>query len=325
MTLKTLTATLSALLLIACASTDASQATGPAPTPVAAAPQVAAPAQTAPAPQSTAPAQGDAPALWRVADADTTIWLFGTIHVLPQGFEWRNTVINAAIEASDALVLETVTGDSQSDAALLLMRLGVTSGLPPVSERIDAELLPKLASMIARGPFPESFLNGLETWAASLMLVGVTLNDLGLDSDSGVEDQLELIFQLAERPISGLETPAEQLGFFDALPEDAQRYFLSSVIDTPEDIREEFDAMLNAWRTGDEEAIARTFDDELVQSEPLREALLIHRNANWAAWLDERLDEPGTIFVAVGAGHLAGEDSVQDFLRAAGIEAVRVQ
>jgi len=307
MTLKILTAALSAMLLSACA---------PAQTPQTVAPSAVA---AAPAPQS------DAPALWRVSDEDTTIWLFGTIHILPDGFAWRNPTIDAAIDASDTLILETITGGGQSDAALLLMRLGVSSDLPPIGERVDPELLPQLASMIARGPFPESFLNGLETWAASLMLVGVTLNDLGLDSENGVEEQLELIFQLANKPISGLETPAQQLGFFDALPEEAQRYFLSSVIDTPEDIQREFDAMLEAWRSGDEEAIATTFDDELALSEPLRQALLTRRNATWATWIGERLDEPGTVLVAVGAGHLAGDDSVQDFLNAAGIETVRVQ
>ncbi|MGP1284135.1 MAG: TraB/GumN family protein [Parasphingopyxis sp.] len=297
-------AALFALLFAACA---------PAQTPQAAAPV-----------RVTAPA-GDAPALWRIADEDTTIWLFGTIHVLPQGFTWRNATIDAALAESDLLVLETVTSVEQSDAALLLMRLGVSANLPPIAERVDPELLPQLASMIERGPFPESFLNGLETWAASLMLVGVTLADLGLDPDNGVEEQLELVFQLADRPVTGLETPAEQLGFFDGLPEEAQRHFLRSVIDTPEDIREEFDAMLNAWRTGDEAAIAMTFDDELSFSAPLREALLTRRNANWATWIGDRLAEPGTVFVAVGAGHLAGEETVQDFLESAGIEVTRVQ
>jgi uncharacterized protein len=309
MTVKMITAALSALLLSACAPAQTAQTTAPPPVATA----------------SVSTPQGDAPALWRVCDEDTTIWLFGTIHVLPDGFAWRNATIDAAIEASDALILETTSGDGESDAALLLMRLGVSSDLPPIGERVDPELLPQLASMIARGPFPESFLNGLETWAASLMLVGVTLNDLGLDSNNGVEDQLELVFQLANKPISGLETPAQQLGFFDSLPEEAQRYFLSSVIDTPEDIRAEFDAMLEAWRSGDEAEIARTFDDELVLSEPLRQTLLTRRNANWATWIRERLDEPGTIFMAVGAGHLAGDDSVQDFLQVAGIEVVRVQ
>lgn len=266
-----------------------------------------------------------APALWQISDSDTTIWLFGTIHILPAGFEWRTPVIDTAIAGSDQLVLETVTDDDQNSAAMLLMRLGISPDVPPISDRVDPELLPKLAAMIARGPFPESFLNGLETWAASLMLVGVTLNDLGLDPENGVEEQLELIFQLRGIPVSSLETPSEQLGFFDALPEDAQRHFLASVIDTPEDIRSEFDEMLNAWVTGDETAIALTFDSELAVSQPLRDALLTNRNRAWADWIARRLEEPGTVFVAVGAGHLAGEDSVQEFLSENGIRTTRLQ
>lgn len=267
----------------------------------------------------------EAPALWRIADEDTTIWLFGTIHVLPAGFTWRNALIDAAIEASDELIIETVLSDDPSDAALLLMQLGVAPGLPPIGERIDPELRDSFDAMVARGPFPEQFLDGLETWAASLMLVGITLNDLGLDPENGVEDQLQLIFQLADKPISGLETPAQQLGYFDALPEAAQRAFLATVIDTPEDIREEFDGMLESWRRGDEAMIAATFDDELAYSDVLREALLTSRNANWAEQIVERLDRPGTVFLAVGAGHLVGEDSVQDFLRQRGIRVARVQ
>jgi uncharacterized protein YbaP (TraB family) len=179
--------------------------------------------------------------------------------------------------------------------------------------------------MIARGPFPESFLNGLETWAASLMLVGVTLNDLGLDPENGVEEQLELIFQLRGNPITGLETPEEQLSLFDTLPEDAQRHFLATVIDTPEDIQREFAEMLNAWARGDEDAIADTFDSELEVSQDLRNALLTDRNRAWAAWIVERLEEPGTVFVAVGAGHLTGDDSVQEILGESDIRTVRLQ
>ena len=303
------TAALAALLCIGCAPVQAAQSPAPVET-----------AETA-----TAVPAGDGPALWRIADEDTTVWLFGTIHVLPNGFAWRTETIDAAIAESDSLVLETVTSDDQSQAALLLMQLGMSPELPPISERVDEERLPQLAAMIARGPFPESFLSALETWAASLMLVGVTLNDLGLDPESGVEEQLELIFELAERPVTGLETPEQQLGFFDQLPEDAQRYFLNSVIDTPEDIREEFDAMLEAWRSGDEDQIAMTFDDELLFSDTLRETLLTRRNATWANWIAERLAEPGTVFVAVGAGHLAGNDTVQDFLEVQGIVAERIQ
>ncbi len=281
----------------------------------------------APAAQIALPnaAPGEAPALWRIADEDTTVWLFGTIHILPQGYAWRSTRIDGAIAESDELVIETVLSEEASDSAMLLMRLGVSPNLPPIGDRVSEEKRPQLAAMIARGPFPERFLNGLESWAAALMLVGVTLNDLGLDSENGVEDQLELMFQQSGRGISGLETPAQQLGYFDTLPEDAQRHFLDSVVDDPDEVRAEFESMLAAWSAGDEDAIAATFDDELEQYEALREALIVGRNSNWAEWIAERLDRPGTVFVAVGAGHLAGRDSVQRMLRDAGIESRRVQ
>jgi hypothetical protein len=313
MIIKKLSAGLSALLLTAC-------------TPVSAPESASAPAANPAATATTGLADpGMAPALWRVSDEDTTVWLFGTIHMLPSGFEWRNPEIDAAIASSDELVLETVMSGEQSESALLLMRLGITPGLPPIGERVPEEIHPQLAAMIARGPFPESFLNGLETWAAALMLVGVTLNDLGLDSESGVEEQLEQIFNLANKRVTGLETPAQQLGYFDTLPEESQRHFLATVIDAPEDVRAEFQAMLNAWITGDEDAIAETFDSEMAEFAALRAALLTNRNARWAEWVSQRLDQPGTVFLAVGAGHLAGGESVQDFLSRAGLEVVRVQ
>jgi uncharacterized protein len=92
-----------------------------------------------------------------------------------------------------------------------------------------------------------------------------------------------------------------------------------------EDPKAEFDAMLGAWAKGDDKAIATTFDDELRQSPELTDALLRNRNANWTAWLTKRLDTPGTVMVAVGAGHLAGVDSIQSMLAKQGVKVTRVQ
>lgn len=282
-----------------------------------------APTTTATTARPSGAAEG--PAMWRVADEDTTIWLLGTIHALPQGYQWRTPAIDDAIDASDELVLETVLAGDPGEAAGLLMRFGVSPNLPPLAQRLPAESRPVLGAMIARGSLPESLLNGLESWAAGLMLVGVTLSDLDVNPNNGVEEQLQQRFRLAEKPISGMETPAAQFGYFDGLSEEAQRFFLTTIVQEPDDVRSEFAAMLEAWRVGDEAAIAATFDDDLVMSDELRNALLTRRNADWAGQIAARLDEPGTVFVAVGAGHLVGRDSVQHFLQRRGIEAVRVQ
>lgn len=282
------------------------------------------------APPATAPSAGAAlrghPALWKLADADTTIWLFGTIHALPPGYQWRDATIDRALAESDGLVIEAVLDRKDPAKAMaLITRLGVTPGLPPLVERVPADKRPALAALIARSKLPARLLDGMETWSGALMLMPVVLGDLGVAGGTGVEEQLEEQFAKAGKPITGLETAEQQLGVLDGLPETAQRDFLGTLADDSGNDRNEFEKMLAAWSRGDEAGIAASFDTELKDSAPLREALLTRRNAAWVEWLKARLEQPGTIFVAVGAGHLAGKQSVVRMLAAQGLKVERVQ
>lgn len=267
------------------------------------------------------------PALWKLSDADTTIWLFGTIHVLPADYHWIDSALETVIAGADRLTMETVLEkDGEAAAGSLLMTMGSgTEGLPPLAERVPEDKRATLTTMIARTKLPPAFLDTLETWTAALMLVGVTIADLGLSADHGAEEQLEARFRTAGKPVDGLETPAEQLGYFDSLPEAEQRLFLATMLEDAGKARTDFDAMLAAWAKGDEAAIAATFDEEFEASPVLRETLLRGRNARWADQLKARLEAPGTSFVAVGAAHLAGPDSVQALLTAKGVTVERVR
>jgi uncharacterized protein YbaP (TraB family) len=265
------------------------------------------------------------PAMWKVADADTTIYLFGTFHLLPQGTEWRTPAFDRALAASDELVLEIGNLDDQMALAGTLMRLGMWPGLPPLVERVPAEKKAALQAMIAESGIPAAALDRMETWAAGLMLASVTFKQLGIDPNAGVERSIQGPWKASGRPIGGLETVEDQFGLFDRLPEQSQRRFLAAMLDSPEQAKKQFAQMLAAWSRGDVAGIARTFDDETLASADLREALMTKRNAKWADWLKKRLERPGTVFVAVGAGHLAGNDSVQRMLAAQGVRAERVQ
>jgi len=160
---------------------------------------------------------------------------------------------------------------------------------------------------------------------AAMSLSAVSYRSMGLETALGVEQRLSGDYQAKARTISGLETVEEQLGFFDQLSETAQRGLLESALDDPAEAKAQFQAMLATWSSGDVEGIARTFDTEMKETPELREVLLRRRNARWAQWLDDRMDRPGTVLVAVGAGHLAGADSVQEMLKARGLVARRVQ
>ena len=265
------------------------------------------------------------PALWKLADSDTAIWLFGTIHLLPEGQPWRSPALDSALAGADELVLEVADVDDMMASAQALQKLGISPGLPPIAERVPEAKRAALRAMIAESGYPEGVYDKLETWAAALPLLGVTFKRLGLDPKLGVERQIGAPFRAAGRKVSGLETIEQQFGFFDTLSEEAQRALLLSVVEDSAETRAQFKAMLDAWSRGDLEGIARTFDDETQMSPELKDALMKRRNARWAEWLARRLDQPGTVFVAVGAGHLAGADSVQSMLRAKGLKAIRVQ
>lgn len=265
------------------------------------------------------------PALWKVADEDTTIYLFGTIHLLPKELEWRTPAIDKAVAQSEALVLETSLGTDLAHTGRKMMEMGISPGLPPLLERVPEEKRPALQKLIESASIPTRALDRMETWAAAMSLFASSFRGMGFKAEAGVEQGLAADFRAAGKPISGLETVEQQFGFFDSLSEDSQRAFLVGSIDDPEAARRQLEAMIAAWASGDTDAIARTFDSETALSPELRQVLMVNRNKAWAEWLDKRLDEPGTVLVAVGAGHLAGQDSVQAMLKGRGIKIERVQ
>ncbi len=265
------------------------------------------------------------PALWKLADADTTIYLFGTIHVLPKDLEWRTKIFDRALAQSGTLVLEVADLEDTAKTSNHFTQLGTSPGLPPVTERVPADRRAQLKLMIDKAGMAPDALSQYESWAVALALASSAIRDLNVSPEHGVERKLTHVFQQARKPIVGLETSAQQFGFFDALPESAQRVFLVSLIDEQADVQTMFDEMIAAWTSGDEQKIAITFDDELALSPELVEVLLRQRNRTWSAWLAKRLETPGTVMVAVGAGHLAGKDSVQTMLAARGLKVTRVQ
>ncbi len=266
------------------------------------------------------------PALWQVADKDTTVYLFGTIHLLPKDYPWRTAAFDQAVAGSQGLIVETIVDNSNPQAlAGELARLGFREGLPPLVTRVPPEKRALLEAAIAKTGIPRAAYDRMETWAAAFMLLGTQFKEIGLTGDAGVESVLRTSFTRAGKPVGQLETNTEQLSMFDTLPESAQRALLEGAIDSPTEMRSQFQEMLGAWARGDVAAIGASFNEDLSGSPELREALLRRRNVNWAHWIERRMASPGSVFVAVGAGHLAGADSVVAMLQKDGYRVRRIQ
>lgn len=276
-----------------------------------------------------------APALWKFGDHDTTIYLFGTIHALPPGLRWQDERIRAAMAASDTLVIETVIDrDPQAVARLFPPP---DPSLTPIVDRLPEAKRKAFAALLAKSGLNVAALDQMPTWQAAFMLMGAMMKDLGIQKASGVEDSIAPGFAPSPaeagaaplttgkaKRIEGLETAASQLALFSGLSEADQRELLVGFVDGRDDARTDYARLLRAWITGDERAMANTFADDEDLTPHLRDVLLKRRNENWALWLKQRLETPGTVFVAVGAGHLAGPMSVQSMLAAQGIEVQRI-
>ncbi len=266
------------------------------------------------------------PALWQVSDKDTTVYLFGTIHLLPKDSSWRTTKFDRAVQKSQTLVLETLVDTANpQQLAGVMASMGFSSGLPPIAARVPVQKRALLEAAIAKTKLPRAVFDRMETWAASFTLLGVQFQTLGVEGEQGVESVLRRSFAAAGKPVGQLETNHEQLSFFDRLPEKAQRQLLEGSIENPQAMRSQFDGMLKAWMTGDVERIGQTFNRDLQGSPELKAALLTRRNWNWSQWIERRMSQPGSVMLAVGAGHLAGDESVQRYLQSRGYKVRRLQ
>lgn len=273
--------------------------------------------------QARAP-QTARPALWQVSDADTTIYLFGTIHLLPSDLKWRTAKLDQALTSSQELVVETIIDDKNPTKLMSAMAsIGLAKGLPPIVERVPPAKRAALQAAIKKSGVPETAYNAMKTWMAAFLLLSNQFRDMGLSG--GVEGVLRNDFIASNKPIGELESNVEQLGFFDRLPEAAQRNLLEGALEENATVKRDFGGMLDAWSRGDVKGIARTFDHDLSTSPELRDSLIRQRNANWSKWIEQRLARPGAVLVAVGAGHLAGKDSVLEMLKKRGYKVRRLQ
>ncbi len=264
------------------------------------------------------------PALWVASDADTTVYLFGTVHLLSAETHWRSPVLTKALTSSDALVLELVDDDPVTMTALVL-RYGMDFTHPLSSKLRHSEnvALDKAAKAAGLTKGATS-LQAMKPWLAALTLTVTPLVKAGLDPALGVDKQLKAQMQKAGKPVRGLETAAEQIHLLADLPEKLQLQLLRTTVRDADKGTIELKKLIDAWEDGDVATIARLEDEQMRQQSPrLYQQLLVTRNQAWARKIATMMKQPGTLFIAVGAAHLAGPDSVQRQLKKLGIETQR--
>lgn len=264
------------------------------------------------------------PALWLVEDRDTRIYLFGTVHVLPDGERWFEGKVRQAFDAAGEVAIETVA-PPPAEAGRLLMARAIDPQGRTLPDLIPQDLHDRLKVALLAARREPDMLDRFEPWYASTLLTFLALEDLQIRPGSGVEPALTTAAATAGKPLIGLEGFDEQLALLDTLSPDKQASLLDETIDEFPKAKDEIGPMIAAWERGDAKALAALMNEGLKDVPELRTLLLDQRNARFAAWIADRLKRPGTVFLAVGAGHLGGDDSVQVWLARQGLKAKRVQ
>lgn len=253
--------------------------------------------------------------LWKVEkEGIEPSYIFGTIHVLPQSEFELEEKVKQAMDESEELVLEIDMTDPALQTKMyqtMVMQDGMTLD-KLLTEEEYSKLSEKLQSI--QGAPPIAMVNGFKPFMVATMM----LSEYVGSQPASFEMTLMSMASAREMPISGLETIESQMAIFDSIPYESQAEDLMEMVEEGHEMKALFADMVAQYKAEEINALYKT-TEEYTDSDDEMRFMLHNRNANWAEVLEERLGEK-TLFIAVGAAHLGGEEGVINLLKEQGYQ-----
>lgn len=270
-----------------------------------------------------------APALWRVSDADSSVWLFGSIHILDKDRDWRTPRFDAALAEAEHVYFELVLDvDAYATLTRLSMLYGHNRDGRQLSDYLTVEQQDTLQAFLDARGLQRELIEPMRPWMADLTLMSLTLSAGGsgegaMTQQAGVE--LVLLDEIAEDRRRELESAETQFRLMAGLPDAEQVEALMRTIAASDSPDQALGALADLWHAGDVEALARTMNAALgpVDS-PIYRRMLSDRNRRWTTDIAQMLANNEDAMVIVGAGHLAGPVGVPTLLAEAGFKVERM-
>lgn len=263
------------------------------------------------------------PALWQVeGPKGERAWLFGTIHALPEPVAWKSDKVAAAMKGANVLVLEVAAILHASKTAETFERMAQSPNLPPLANRVPADLRDELAYEMRLSGYRAGEFDHYETWAAMLTFQQAISARGEAEGENGID---RAVVRDWDGRVDEFEGAQSQFRIFDTLPEPEQQALLASTLRGAAKAKEKSARLQRAWASGDMAVIDTALNDDFAGQPALRAALLTRRNEAWAAKLQGLMSGGQRPFVAVGAGHMAGTDGLPALLAARGYRVTRIQ
>ena len=250
--------------------------------------------------------------VWEITKGDHKLYIGGTIHLLSQQDYPLPKAFDLAFENSDSLVFETditAAGAIQTQSKILptiLIQDGTT-----LQSKLDAHTFSKLRTYLEQRNLPLAMFQTLTPAGINLTLLALELQKMGVNSQSGVESHFYGRAEKADKPVTWLESIADQIAVLETMNSIDPNVMINSTIDDMQNLPEQWPTLLQIWRRGDMPELEKLGLDTMIATSPeLYQALVIKRNSNWVPLIRKMLDTPETELVLVGALHLAGDHSV---------------
>jgi uncharacterized protein YbaP (TraB family) len=261
-----------------------------------------------------------APPVWEVKSPTATVYLFGTIHAMTPGANWRSPALDDAYAKSQVVWFETdVAARSNPVVVLGLVQRYGLDPQHPLSGKLDAAHLAALKAALAADNLPVAGLDRLRPWAASLLMLAAPMVRSGFDPKAGADMQLSAAAVADHKTVRAFETLDQQIRFFADLPPDAEVQLLDQAIDENGQTGEQVKAMETAWLDGDLDRLGPfLIGDMQTRYAALYATLILNRNRAWADTLAVELGGHSTELVNVGALHMVGADGLPALLKARG-------
>lgn len=266
------------------------------------------------------------PVLYVARDVDSTLYLFGTVHIRHPNTPWGGPEAQAALNSADEVWTELpISPEDDARTQQLVLQQGMTDEAHPLSSYLTDAENRRLAALTQRLGVQGANLQRMKPWLASITLSFVPIMQAGYDPNSGVDRAIDEVADAAGKRRTAFETADQQIGFLANLSPALQREMLIETIDESEQGTAELDRLTTAWERGDVRALQRlVVDDTRRQYPELYDVLFIQRNNAWIERLMQEMQGSGVDFVAVGAGHLLGHDGLVEQLRRRGVHVERV-
>lgn len=261
------------------------------------------------------------PAMWVVRDADSEIYLFGTVHMLGEGASWRTPLFDDVYERADTVWVETRV--DRAEARSLMRQYGVDPERR-LSEKLSPRLMRRIGPLLDRRRIPFASADSLRPWAAAMILSVQSGGGGRASLDNGPDLTITRAATKAAKPLRTFETMEDQFRMLAGLPEEAEVAYLASVVE--DQIHPPVGSLEGAWAEGDLDGLAKRMVDDMRRNNPsLYEALLKDRNEAWARTLTVEMRGNGVQLVNVGALHMVGKHGLPALMRQRGFEVQRVQ